>query len=127
MVWRAGVAGVAAVWIGLPAQALAQSPPSPVTLSANPPRVCLDPRPSPYLNFDIVVRNPTTKPVKVRELRAFVLDAQGAVVERRILWQDALSILGPHGNVAAGEEAIIFNPFAFNAVRAGSKIRYEID
>jgi hypothetical protein len=127
MGWRAGVAAVAAVWIGLSAQAQAQPPPSPVTLSANPPRVCLDARPTSYLNFDIVIRNPTAKAVKVRELRAFVLNPKGEVVERRILWQDALSILGSHASVAAGEEAIVFNPFAFNSVKAGSRIRYEVD
>jgi hypothetical protein len=117
----------AAIGVGGATSESTQAPSGAVGLSANPERVCLDPRPAPHLNFDLVIRNGTTRELKVRELRAVVLDAKDEVVERRLVWQDALSVLGPSKTVAPGAEGLLFNPFTFHSVKAGSRIRYEID
>jgi hypothetical protein len=108
-------------------RAQAPAPEDGVRLSVNPERVCLDPRPTSHLNFDLIVSNGTDRELKLRELRAMVLDRDDQMVERRIAWQDALSIVGPARTVAPHARGLLFNPFAFNAVKAGRSIRYEID
>ncbi|HET7460390.1 MAG TPA: M23 family metallopeptidase [Longimicrobium sp.] len=97
-----------------------------VTVAANPARVCLDPRPTPYLNFDLIVRNGTEGEIRVAELRALVLNAAGQVVERRVVGQQALELLGPGRVVGPLSDALIFNPFTFGTVREGSRLRYEL-
>ncbi|HEX8232365.1 MAG TPA: M23 family metallopeptidase [Caulobacteraceae bacterium] len=122
---RAAAAALAAVLLAAPA--LAQQPPSAVTLTINPDPPCLDTRPNGYLNFDLVIRNGTAREVKVRELRAKVLGPKDELLEQRIAWQDAVSILGPHRTVAAGAEGLLYNPFHFNtAGQPGARIRYEL-
>jgi len=117
-----GLALVAAV-AGAAAQA--QPAASGVTLATNPERVCLERRQDAEMNFDLSIRNDTPRAVTVRQLEASVFDARGEMVERRIVWQDAMSVLGPHRTVKPGELGILFNPFAFRTAREGVRIRYE--
>ena len=98
-----------------------------VTVAANPEWVCHDERPTPYLNFDLVVRNGTDRQVQVTQVRALVFNPAGELVERRVLGQQALELLGGGRSVGPLSHALMYNPFMFNAVRADSRIRYEID
>jgi hypothetical protein len=124
-----GAAVAALAWSAVGGAAysqVAQAQPE-IRLSTIPEQVCLDTRPTPHLNFDLVIRNATAAELKVKELRAFVLDRQGEAVERRIVWADALNLVAPNRSVKAGEEGLIYNPFAFNTVKQGRRIRYEVD
>jgi murein DD-endopeptidase MepM/ murein hydrolase activator NlpD len=106
----------------------AQQPvPSAWAMSTNPPRVCFDPRTPAYLNFDLRITNPRERDAAITEVRAFVTRPSGEIVERRILWQQALSTLAPERKVPAGDVATIFNPFVFGSLQPGSTIRYEVD
>lgn len=101
--------------------------PGRVTVAVNPEWVCHDERPTPYLNFDLIVRNGTERQVQVREVRALVLNPAGELVERRVLGQQALDLLGSGRNVGPLGHALLYNPFMLNSVRRDSRIRYEID
>jgi len=90
-----------------------------VTLRANPESPCFDESSSPYLNFDLIVDNPTDKEVKTKEIRAFVLDGKSEVIERRFLPQSA--------SVTAADDVLIYNPFSFATVRPGTRVRYEVE
>jgi hypothetical protein len=92
----------------------------------NPERVCADDRRIPYLDFDLIVRNGTAKPVQVRELRASVFDAKGELVEARRVWQQSMDLLGPNRTVGASSEGLLFNPFLFTTAGVGTQIRYEL-
>ena len=116
-------AGLAVLAVG---RASAAAPPGPVTLTANPARVCIDETAPSYLNFDLLVRNGTAEELKIAELRGIVLDADGRTIERRMIWQQSVSQLAPDQSVPAKGEAMIFNPLLFRTARAGSRIRYEI-
>jgi hypothetical protein len=105
-----------------PAVALAAA----VEAHVTPERVCLDARTPSYLNFDLVVSNRSGKPVKIAQLRGLVLDAKGAVIERRILWSAALeqrgALLGETG------DTLVFNPFLFaTKLNASLVLRYELE
>ena len=106
----------------------AASPPGTdqVTLTANPGRVCRDDSVPAYLNFDLVIRNGSESELRIEELRASVLDTEGQVVERRLVWQQALEVLAPDRSVPAGGEALIFNPLHFRSGEEDSRIRYEV-
>ena len=104
----------------------AQAGTADVSLSTNPPRVCADDSSSRSPNFDIVIRNETGKPLTVSEIRARTFDARGNMLEQRILWQDALTLLGEQRTVAAGKERIIYNPFRFATAGAGTRIDYQL-
>lgn len=119
-----GALAVAAIW---PATALAVEPAGKVSLRTVPEAVCLDTRPTPHLNFDLVIGNATARELKIGEMRAMMLNPRDEVVERRILWQEGLAVLAPDKTVAAGKEGLVFNPFAFNSLKPGARIRYEID
>jgi hypothetical protein len=109
--------------------AIAADPPAGLTVAANAGRVCyVDRRPS-YLNDDFIVDNRTARNVALNEIRAAVLSRTGEVLERRIVWQQALALvgLGPDHAVAAGQQGLIFNPLHFNTARPGLRIRYEFD
>jgi hypothetical protein len=97
-----------------------------ITLAANPERVCYDERRLPYLNFDLIVRNGLERQVEVTEVRAFVLNARGEMMERRVAAQQTLALLGSSREVSAFREALLFNPFTFHSVRPDSRIRYEV-
>jgi hypothetical protein len=108
-----------AAQLGAPATGLA--------LKANPERVCYIDRQPSYLNFDLLADNRTSEELTITELRALVLDRRGNVVERRIVWQQAIRSLGPDRTIAAGAEGLIFNPLLFRTVRSGSAVRFEVD
>lgn len=98
-----------------------------VTLKANPGRVCHTGRQPHYLNFDLVVGNGTSEELKVQELRGIVLNDRGAVIERRLIWQQSIGQLSPDATVAPNSEALIFNPLIFGTADAGLRVQYEID
>ncbi len=99
---------------------------SPVTLTANPSRVCINPGTPSYPNFDLIVRNSGSTELTIGEVRGMVLGADGEMLERRLIWQGATALLAPDSRVSAQGEATIFNPFAFSRWKAGSSLRYEI-
>lgn len=101
--------------------------PGRVTVAANPERVCLDDRRPAYLNFDLVLRNGTARELQVREIRALVLDGRGEMIERRVVGQQSLGLLAPHRAVAPLGEAMMYNPLHFASLRAGARVRYEVD
>jgi hypothetical protein len=100
-----------------------------VTVTANPERVCFVARQPAYLNVDFIVRNGTGREIQVTEIRGLVLDRAGATVEKRLVWQGALDLigLGPGARVAASGEGLVFNPLLFSAAAPGRRIRYEFD
>jgi hypothetical protein len=98
----------------------------PVTAVINPASVCRDGADG-YPNFDLLVSNEGDQEARVVELRGLLLDAGGHLIERRILWQQAMALLGPSGAIASGDTNIIFNPFSFRHLRNGRSLRYEFD
>ena len=99
---------------------------TPVAISTNPPRVCADDSSSRSPNFDLVIRNSTERPLTITEIKAQVFNPAGTLLEQKVLWQDALSLLGAQQTVAAGKEGLVYNPFRFVAARAGTRIDYAI-
>jgi hypothetical protein len=97
------------------------------SLAANPARVCADTRQNSYLNFDLILKNPSSEKLSIAELRAIVFDRAGTMVERRLIWQQSLALLGAERTVPASGEVRIFNPFLFRTARPGSRIRFEVD
>lgn len=122
-----GKAAAAAVLLGTASPAAGAGAEPRIALSTSPEVVCLDGRSTAQLNFDVVVKNTTGRALAVLELRAVVLNPQGEMVERRLIWQDALGLLGPNRTVAAGGDGLLFNPFAFRTLKPGWAVRYEID
>lgn len=98
-----------------------------LTVVANPASVCRDSGPLPYLNFDFIVHNAGEKDVKVREIRGFVLDRAGHVIERRVVAQAALELVMPNKIAAAGGDALVFNPLSFSSNAAMDRVRFELD
>lgn len=96
-----------------------------IALRVQPDRICADSR-SGYPNFDLLVRNGSARPATVVELTARSFDTAGNLLEHRILWQDALSILGTQRVIAAGEEGVIFNPFSFESAGRAARIDYQL-
>ena len=123
-----GAALVAATgWALLAPPAMAAKPvPSP-SLVANPARVCADADQLGYLNFDLILRNPGSQSLKVSELRAVVMDSKGEAIERRLIWQQSLALLGPDREVPAKGEALIFNPLLLRSASPGRRIRFEVE
>jgi hypothetical protein len=97
-----------------------------VTVVTNPERVCYDDRTTPYLNFDLVVRNGTEDEVEISEIRAIVTDTAGKLRERRVVGQQALELLGDGRTVRSMGDGLLYNPLLFNAARPGSRVRYEL-
>jgi hypothetical protein len=112
-----------------PAQGLKAQEAAPAALSVrvNPQRICSNDRSPSYLNFDLLMTNRSAEELTISELRAMVLDTNGHVIERRLIWQQALQLLGPARTVAPGAEALIFNPLLLHSAGPGRTIRYEID
>lgn len=103
----------------------AQAAPS-VSLSTNPVRVCSDESSSRTPNFDIVIRNGSGGALTIGEIKAQSFDGSGQLLEQRILWQDALSLLGDQQKIAPGAEGLVYNPFAFATAGPGAHFEYEI-
>ena len=97
-----------------------------LSVAAVPGRVCIDPRTG-YPNVDLVVTNPTDKPHKISEIRGMVFAADGTLLERRLIWQDALRATRPDSEVPAKGEAVVFNAMPFNTAAPGRKLRFEMD
>lgn len=118
---------VLAAIVPVPGRVAAAAQAGPVTLAANPGRVCRDDSEPAYLNFDLLIRNDTDSELAVAELRGIVLGADGEVVERRLIWQQAIGQLSPDRTVPPRGEALIFNPLLFASPAAGARIRYEVE
>jgi hypothetical protein len=98
-----------------------------VRMEANPSRVCASSGDLSYPNVDFLISNPTSTELKINELRGTVLDASGRVTERRLIWQQSLSLLGTDRVVPASGKAMIFNPLLFRTATVGTRIRFEVD
>lgn len=96
------------------------------SVAAAPERVCVDPRTG-YPNVDFVFSNQTEKTRAITEMRGLVFDAKGTVLERRLVWQDALSATRPDSKIAARGTSIVFNPLPFNTASPGRRMRFEFD
>ena len=121
--------GLAILAAAAPVAGGADGPAAGLSVAANPQRVCLVARAPAYLNLDFIVDNRGGADATLSELRASVLNRAGEVVERRVVWQQSLALvgLGAEPKVAAGHRGLIFNPFHFSSVRPGQPIRYEFD
>jgi hypothetical protein len=98
-----------------------------ITVTANPPRVCLDPRQPSYLNVDFIIHNGTEKDAKLKELRGMVLAPNGQLLERRTVSQGALDIVAPNKVYPAGGDGLVYNVLHFSSVRDGVRVRFEFD
>jgi hypothetical protein len=98
-----------------------------VRAAAIPERVCASEREPGYLNVDFAVDNVTDKEVSVSELRATVTSPTGSVIEKRLVWQGALDLLGlgVAAKIAPRSRGVVFNPFHFSAATPGTSIKYE--
>ena len=97
-----------------------------VGLAATPDRVCVDPRTG-YPNVDFILTNKGNKAAEISEIRGILYDAGGAMIERRLIWQDSLRAVRPETEVPAGGTAIVFNPMRFNHAAPGRRMRFEMD
>jgi hypothetical protein len=75
----------------------------------------------------LLAGNSTSEELVFSELRGLVLDARGTVVERRLVWQQALGQLARDKSAPARGEALIFNPLLFRSVTRGTRVRFELD
>jgi peptidase M23-like protein len=126
---RAGVRGLflaALATLVVGSAALAQTENGHVDLAANPQRVCLPDRQPQYPNFDLIVKNGTGREIKIKELRATVLH-RGQAVESRLIWSQALDLLGAQRAIAASSEGLLFNPLVFNSLEPGRQLRYDVE
>jgi hypothetical protein len=98
----------------------------PVTVSANPSQFCADEHGNRNLNFDLVLQNHSSTLLTISEIKAKVFDGRDVLIEQRILWQDAVSILGAQRTIAGGREGLVFNPFTFNSATRAARIDYEL-
>jgi hypothetical protein len=131
MIGTVAIALLTAAMAGVPANASQATAPGKqaeaVTLKANPGRVCHNGRQPSYLNFDLMVANGTGEELTVQELRGFVSDARGEVVERRLIWQQSVGQLSPDRIIAPNSDGLIFNPLLFGRAKVGSRVRYEVE
>lgn len=97
-----------------------------VTVAAAPERVCVDPRTG-YPNVDFVLTNTGDKPVAITEIRGLVFNHYGAVIERRLVWQDSLKAIRPDTKVPGHGTALVFNPMSFHSAGPGRRMRFEFD
>lgn len=101
----------------------------PVSVTAMPASVCYTERNPSYLNVDFDVHNDTDKEVAVTEIRASVLSRSGETIEKRLVWQKSLDLLGLGTGARVGpkSDGLIYNPILFNSARPGRRVRYEFD
>ena len=97
-----------------------------VSVAAAPDRICVDPRTG-YPNVDFVLTNKADKPVAITEIRGLVFDRDGAVIERRLVWQDSLKAIRPDSQLPARGTAVVFNPMSFHNAAPGRRMRFEFD
>ncbi len=97
-----------------------------ITVSVNPKRVCVTRRAGSYPNLDLIIDNPTAKERQIEEIRGLVYDSSGAMIERRLLWQQGLNLLGESRVLASSKRTLIFNPFSFTSELVGRTLTYEV-
>ena len=97
-----------------------------VTITTNPHRVCATGRAGAYPNLDLIIDNPGKAERQIEEMRALVHDSRGMLIERRLLWQQALSVLGRDRTIAPMSKTLLFNPFVFSSELTGKIIIYEL-
>ena len=97
-----------------------------VSVATAPERVCIDPRTG-YANVDFLFTNSTDKGLAITEMRGLVFDETGMVLERRLIWQDALSATRPDSKIAARGKSVVFNALPFNTAAPGRRMRFEFD
>ncbi|WP_447724946.1 murein hydrolase activator EnvC family protein [Sphingomonas koreensis] len=97
-----------------------------VSMAVVPHRVCVDPR-SGYASFDLQLASSADKELAVTELRALVFASDGTLVERKLVWQDALRATRPDAAVPANGKAVIFNPIHLTRATPGRRVRVEAD
>ncbi len=98
----------------------------PVRMSLNPAHVCATSGAGSYPNVDLIIDNQGAEERKIEEVRAVVRDGAGRLLERRLLWQQALSLLGSDVTLSPKSKTVIFNPFAFSTNVAGKSLTFEI-
>ena len=99
---------------------------APLSVTTAPERICINPRTG-YPNVDFILRNDTDKTVAISEIRGLVYNSSNTLLERRLVWQDALSAARPDTKIAARATSVVFNTLAFNGAAPGQKIRFEFD
>lgn len=85
-----------------------------VAVAVNPHIVCTTGRAGQYPNLDLVIENKSSRDRQIEEIRALVRDRSGMLLERRMLWQQGLELLGPHRTIRGRSTTSLFNPFAFS-------------
>ena len=100
-----------------------------VSVAAAPQRVCVTEREPAYLNVDFVVHNPSDKEVAVSEIRASVLGSSDEPIEKRVVWQGSIDLLGlgDGAKVPPRADGLIFNPLHFSSAAVGRTVSYEFD
>lgn len=100
-----------------------------VSISASSSPVCVSERQPSYLNVDFIVHNETSQQIAISEIHASVINSSGKLVERRLVWQDALDLigLGAGARVAPHSDAVVYNPLHFNSANVGARVDYEFD
>lgn len=99
---------------------------SQLSLAAAPARVCVDARTG-YPNFDLILTNSSNASAEISEIRGMVFGSDGTLLERRLVWQDALRASRPDTEVPANGKAVVFNPMHFNNAAPGRLMRFEIE
>lgn len=97
-----------------------------MTVTVNPTVVCATGPGNPYLNFDLVVFNRSTADLTIAAVEASSRDRTGNLLEQKVLWQDALKLLGEQRQIRAGRRGLLFNPFAFSTAGRADHIDYVI-
>lgn len=97
-----------------------------ISVAATPERVCIDPRTG-YVNADFLLTNQSDKPAKLTEIRGLVFESDGTLVERRLIWQDALKAVRPESEIPARGTAVVFNPMAFAQASPARRLRFDFD
>lgn len=97
-----------------------------LSLSLNPQRVCATGRSASYPNVDLVIGNSSAHERQIDEIHALVRDSRGVLVERRMLWQQGLNVLGADRALPPRSKTTIFNPFTFSSSVAGQTLTYEL-
>ena len=105
----------------------AETPAKPVSVSVNPPRICATRKGPTYLNFDLIIANPTASDLTITQIKAQSRNRTGDLLEQKILWQDSLSLLGDTRTVKAGAHSLVYNPFQFSTAAKADRIEYRID
>jgi hypothetical protein len=108
------------------AQFLPSTPAVNVSLSVNPPKVCATSTGLTYLNFDLIVANRSNRDLNIASIRASSRNRTGEMLEQKLLWQGATSLLGEQREVKAGTNRLVYNPFSFATAAVSDRIEYVV-